>query len=833
MTIKRQQRKKRTLSRRPHWLFAGALAVSTTLGGRFVPDVFAADSSRALVVRRFDLPLEAAVPSLAALLDETWLERFVPGEDVSRRFDIPPGLLGEALDAFAAATGVKVEIEDASIRGLASPGVSGLFSIEEALTELLDGTGVAHRFSGPRTVTLELRLAETVDVYLTPGPSSPKYLQPLRDTPQTLTVVPHSVIEAQGATTLRDVLRNVTGISIQAGEGGGGLPGDNLTIRGFAARNDIFVDGVRDFGSYSRDPFNVEQVEVAKGPASIYAGRGSTGGSLNQASKSPNPGASRRATFGAGTDNFSRATADLNQPIESLDGAALRLNLMWTEADAPGRDEVESSRWGVAPSLAFGLGTPTRVTLSYSHLAQDNLPDYGLPWVPPTNIPLADHADQPAPVDFDNFYGLTDRDYEKTVTGLATVEVAHDLSDSLTFRSLARHGRSDRDSVITAPRFAATDGTALNRQLQSRDLEDTITILQNDLTATFRTGGVEHDVVAGVEVAREGSTNFSRSGPAAPLADLFDPDPGQPYAGPITRTGARTESRADSGATYASDTVKLGERWQLSGGLRWDRFDMEFDSVNAAAVKTPFARQDEVLSWRAGVVHKPRSNGSFYAAAGTSFNPSAEANSGLNLSASTVELEPEKSRGYEIGTKWDFAQSRLSLNAALFRTEKTNARTPGVLPGDPPVVLAGKQRVDGVELGVSGTLTRRWHAFFGYTYLASEVLESNTPAEVGKDLANTPENSASLWTTFRLRPGFEVGGGAQYVGDRFNNNTETRVAPDYLLFDAMAAYDLNERITLRLNVTNLADERYIDRVGGGHFIPGAGRSAALTTALKF
>ncbi|MEA2564088.1 MAG: catecholate siderophore receptor [Acidobacteriota bacterium] len=810
-------------SRSPRWLFLGALAVSTSI-------------TTSITGRALAQELELAKPALAALMDETWMGRLAPVQTAGMpalRFDIPPGPLGAALNAFESAAGVRVEIEDEAIHGLDSPGVSGLLTPDQAIAGLLEGTGVDHQFTDARTVRLGLRLSETVDVIAQVSPSSPKYLEPLRDIPQTVTVIPQAMIEEQGATTLRDVLRNVTGISIQAGEGGGGLPGDNLTIRGFAARNDIFVDGVRDFGSYTRDPFNIEQVEVAKGPASLYAGRGSTGGSLNLASKTPNLGTAHSATFGAGTGDLGRATLDVNQPIEGIDGAAFRANLMWTHSDTPGRDSVESQRWGVAPSMAFGLGTPTRVTLSYSHLDQDNMPDYGLPWVPATNIPLAEHADKPAPVDFDNFYGLTDRDYEKTVTQLATAELERDLGDSVTLRSLARYGQSERDSIVTSPRFAGNDSTAINRQLQSRDLEDTITILQNDLTATFDTGKIGHALVAGIEIARETSESFARTGPAAPQADLFDPDPRAPYAGPITRTGARTEGTADTGAVYASDTIKLGESWQLTGGLRWDRFGMKFDSVDIAGVTTPFERTDEMLSWRAGAVYKPRPNGSIYVGAGTSFNPSAEAATGLNLSASTVELEPEKSRGYELGTKWDLLGSRLSLSAAAFRTEKTNARTPGILPGDLPTVLQGEQRVEGMELGVSGALNSRWQAFLGYTWMASEVLKSNTPAEVGRELANTPEHSASLWTTYRLRSNVEVGGGAQYVGDRFNNNTGTRVAPDYLLFDAMAAYDLSERFTLRLNVSNLAGERYIDRVGGGHFVPGAGRSVALTTALRF
>ena len=812
----------------PRWLVLGALA-STAFSARPALSAQAEEEKRdrsayreptppALLAQRLDLSLAAPAQNASA-----------------RRFDIPPGPLGQALDLFQEATGLSVEVADESIRDLGTSGVQGVFTAEKALQELLAGTGVTFRFTASRTVMVELPpLSETLDVTAPTAPVSPKYTEPLRDVPQTVTVISQKLIQEQGATTLRDVLRNVTGISIQAGEGGGGLPGDNLAIRGFAARNDIFVDGVRDFGAYTRDPFNVEQVEIVKGPASLYTGRGSTGGSLNLASKTPRLEAARGATLGTGTDSYGRATVDVNQPVPALgENTAFRVNAMWTHADTPGRDAVESERWGIAPSLAFGLGTPTRVTLSYSRLDQDNVPEYGLPWVPATNVPLAAHANKPAPVDFDNFYGLTDRDYEKTVTDIATAEVGHDFNDSVSLRSLVRHGRATRDSIITAPRFASTDGTTINRQLQSRDLTDTIVAQQNDLTFHFDTGAVHHAFVAGTEVARETSENFARSGPAAPTADLFDPNPGDPYTGPITRTGARTESTAETAALYASDTLRLNEKWEVSAGLRWDHFNVDFLNVAVNQTATRFDRTDRMLSWRAGVVHKPAQNGSVYLAAGTSFNPSAEGNTGLSLTASTADLTPEKSRSYEIGTKWDFPASRLALTGAVFRTEKVNARTPGVSPGDPPTVLQGEQRIDGLEIGVTGNLTDRWSTFFGYTFLDSEVVKSNNPAEVGSELANTPEHSASLWTTYRVRRGLEVGAGAQYVGDRINSLTTRRLAPDYLLFDAMASYDFNQRFTLRLNVNNLTDERYIDRVGGGHFIPGAGRSVALTTAIDF
>ena len=240
-----------------------------------------------------------------------------------------------------------------------SPGVSGVFAPQEALTALLDGTSLAFHMTAPGSIAIEVRgVRESVEVHGSlPRIDSPKLTEPLRDIPQTITVIPRSVIEEQGATTLRDVLRNVAGITFQAGEGG--VPaGDQLSIRGFSARTDMFVDGVRDFGGYSRDSFNMEQVEVAKGPTSALAGRGSTGGAINQVSKAPVAAPVLDVTLGAGNVGYQRSTIDINQPIEQspVPGTAIRLNAMWNDSDVPNRDVVTSERWGIAPSLALGVG---------------------------------------------------------------------------------------------------------------------------------------------------------------------------------------------------------------------------------------------------------------------------------------------------------------------------------------------------------------------------------------------------------------------------------------------------------------------------------------------
>jgi catecholate siderophore receptor len=750
-------------------------------------------------------------------------------------FDIPAGALDAALKLFGAATGLTIDIripaDTASM--MYSPGVSGALAAEPALTRLLDGTSLGFQIVGD-TVVIDIRgLTESVEVHgNVANLSTPKLTEPLRDIPQTITVITSETMAEQGATTLRDVLRNVAGITFQAGEGG--VPaGDQLSIRGFSARTDMFVDGIRDFGGYSRDSFNMEQVEVAKGPTSSLAGRGSTGGAINQVSKAPNLSPTADVTIGAGNASYQRSTLDVNQPLNDfpVEGTAIRLNAMWTDSDVPGRDRVSSSRWGIAPSIGFGAGTHTRASVSYFKLKQDNLPEYGLPWVPVnTNPELAAYSNGAPPVDQTNFYGLVTRDYEKTDTDMATIDVARDLGTSSVVRNLTRWGKNVRDSVITAPRFVAVNtSTALNRQLQSRDMVDDILANQTNLTSRFATGGITHATVAGVEFSTEQSLNYARVGPLAPTADLYNPNPMDPYPGPIVRSGASTDGTANSAAAYAFDTVNIGQHLELTGGLRWDRFAVDYTSVAVGGVATQFDRVDTMTSGRAGVIYKPRTEGSIYLGYGTSFNPSAE---GLSLAAGNVALEPEKSKNLEFGTKWDLLRQQLSATAAIFRTEKTNARTPGVNAGDPPTVLAGEQTVSGFEVGISGRLRRWWTAIANYSHMNSTIEESNVAAELNQNLALTPENTLSVWTTFELPGRIGLGGGAQYMDSVFRNATNTASVPSYWLINTMASYDVNSHLTLRMNASNLADVEYIDRVGGGHYIPGPGRQVMVTATIK-
>lgn len=699
---------------------------------------------------------------------------------------------------------------------------------------LLVGAAQAQTNNVPITPDQGTQLPDVVvsgeqEAYKPEAVASPKFTQPLRDIPQTVTVIPQAVIEEQNATTLRDVLRNVPGISMQAGEGGGGLPGDNLSIRGFNARSDIFVDGVRDYGAYSRDPFNTEQVEVFKGPTAAAFGRGSVGGVVNMVTKRPGLKPLYSGTAGFGTDEYKRFTLDVNQPLKEagLETTAIRLNGLWQDNDTPGRNEVSNERWALAPSITYGLGTPTRLSLLYQHMQQDNVPDYGIPWVPAnTNPALAEYSNQAPPVDFDNFYGLRNYDFEKIQNDIVTGIVEHDFNDSITLRNLSRFGRTDRDSAITAPRFVDVNtSTEIRRQLQRREMEHTIYANQTDLNFNFNTGKFEHDLNTGLELSREEQNNRnSAQDTNQPTTDLYNPNPGNNPLGPMPSiSNPWTEATADTVALYAGDTLKLTEKWSILGGLRYDHIETDFSGTEG--------RTDDLVSWRSGIVFKPLPKGSIYFGYGTSFNPSLEGNTGI--SGNILNLDPEEARIFELGTKWDLLHERLSLTAAIFHSEKTNVRTPDIA-NTGVTVLEGEQRVNGIELGASGAITKDWRVFAAYTFLDSKVEASNNPSEESNILGNTPKHSGSLWTTYQLPYNFEIGGGAQYVGERRSNATDAaRIAPDYWLFDATAAYEVNKHFTLRLNVYNLADEDYIDRVGGGHFIPGAGRSAVLTASIRY
>ena len=750
------------------------------------------------------------------------------------RFDIPAGLLRDVIATFERVTQLHVSFAQVALGDIQSPGVTGVFTPEQALTRLLEGTGATFAMSGTDRVNIELAaVRESVSVSSRVAVSSPKLPQLIRDIPQTISVIPKEVMQAQAATSLRDVLRNVPGITFQAGEGGGGLPGDTFTLRGFASGNDLFIDGVRDAGGYSRDAFNLEQVEVAKGPSSSIAGRGTTGGAINQVTKSPLLGRLSEATLVGGYPGTGRGTVDFNQPIgEERRGISLRLNAMVGDATVPGRDVVENESWGVAPSFAIGIGQPTQFMIKSQHLRQNNVPDYGLPWGVYPDYPTGAFDANP-PVDQSNFYGLRDYDFEDIDSDVVSGEVRHRFGNGMTLRNLTRYSDTNRESAITAPRPP-------NRQLQRRTMGNEQLANHTNLNAAYRHGPVRHDLVSGIEIAREMTSNQnSAQSTNQPAVTVATPNPDERPFGPMpANIGNPSETGLGLIGLYAFDTVSLGSRWQLTGGVRWDTVDVDYRLTTlATGERTEIDRSDDTLSWRAAALFKPRVEASLYLAFGTSFNPSVDAGTtgaGFSTAPNAVNnpnLEPEETRSYEGGAKWDALSGRLALNAAIFRTEKINARTRNL--ASEPFILSGRQRVDGIELSASGTLSDRWALTAAYALMHSDIASSANPAEEGNDPAFTPENTFNLWTTYSLPGDVTVGAGVQFMDSVYRNSTNTTDVPSYWLLNSLASYRLNEHLTLRFNLQNLADVDYVDRLGGGHYIPGPGRQGLLSADFRF
>lgn len=654
--------------------------------------------------------------------------------------------------------------------------------------------------------------------YVPPDSSLSRIPVPLQDVPQSITVVPQELMQERAAASFQDALRSVPGISFQAGEGG--VQGNNLTLRGYNARNDLFLDGVRDQGSYFRDIFNVESIEVLKGPSSQYFGRGSTGGAINQVSKSPFNAPSYGGVFSIGNGLYLRGTADINQPV--AESIALRVNLMAHKDGLVGRDIVEQKRLGFAPSISFGIGTPTQLTLSYVIQGEDNIPDYGLPYI----------NGRPARVERENFYGLAREDYERTLLNVGTLRLDHRFNDQFSLRNTLRYSNNDREHEITAPRFSAATGM-VNRGRPMRDLVEDILTNQTDLTAKFNTYGFKHTLVTGFEVSRETLDRTTYATLATvPAADLQKPNPHVAFPG--KRVSARTDSKAVGFGIFAADQIKLNDYFEIVGGVRWDYFNTRFknDAIAATGVVTPtrFKNTDKAWSYRGGLIFHPAPAQSYYFSYATSFNPSAEA---IQLAANNERTTPEKNRTFEFGGKVEFFNGALNLQGALFRTDKTDARVTDPTSAIGELILAGKQRVQGFEVGVAGRLLTGLNVFGGYTFLDSEFVKSPDAAVEGNRLLNVPKHSATLWTTYDFLEKWQIGGGPTYIDNRFGDAANLNRVPGHVLWDSTVAYQLTKNIGLRLNAINLTNQLYYANVYQAHVVPGIGRTFIFSTSFKF
>lgn len=737
-----------------------------------------------------------------------------------------------------------------------------------SLASLMGATAASAQDGGVQLPTIDVS-GNQGGGYQTTQQSITRLPTALIDTPQTVNVVPQQIIQEQRANTMEDALRNVTGITFSAGEGG--QQGDNPYIRGFTARGDIFRDGMRDPGWYTRDLFSIDQVEVYKGPSGFAFGRGSTGGAINNTSKLPT-GATyvEGAATGTSASGY-RFDLDASGKKDNISG---RIAALYQDVPTPDRNNVYTKRWGIAPSATIQLDDSTKATLAYIYQGEESIPDYGFYWLSPPTYSATTGAltgkgyngngtaVTPARVDRSTWYGFSSgafADVVQTDVHIVTAKIERDLTENLKLTNATRYMRVDRFARPTAPRNLGLSGQTgttattppagysvdqmtIGLQHWENQTDNTQLINQTDLVGKFDTGMLKHTANVGFELSRE-TRHQQRQNLCYPVAtsgtpvcrtSLANPDPnvGTPRA---LGWGAPQDTLMTNVGAYVQDQVKIGQYFELMGSLRYDYLRTTYDDLTQAVVANQhLTSNDGMLGWRYGVVFHPIPNTSIYFAHGTSYNPSSELGT---LSSGTVSLTPEKTNVKEIGAKADVLDGgRLSLTAALFRIDKTNMRVPldpTQTGANATQILDGVARSEGFELGMAGKLTDKWSIFLGYTQLWTELRETTDLSQLGRELPNAPPRSFSAWTTYDVTPELTVGGGTTYNSDTYANAQNTEYVPEYWKVDLMANYKIDKHTSVQLNVYNLTDAFYYAQYYSGQAVPASGRWASLTLKTRW
>jgi catecholate siderophore receptor len=726
------------------------------------------------------------------------------------------------------------------------------------------------------------------DTFKADRAASAKYTEKLVDTAQTITVIKKELIEQQGAVSLTEALRNTPGVgAFFLGENGNTNTGDAIYMRGFDSSGSIYVDGVRDVGSITRDIFNIEQIDVLKGPAGTDNGRSAPTGSINLVSKRPQLEDAYLGSVTVGSGKQRRGTADLNKVIDADSGIAFRLNVLDQDSENPARDMIKNKRWAVAPSAAFGLNGPTRFYLNFLHVKQDNIPDggvltIGLPGYTPPYLAVGTTAasreaarldrlrlaplETAAPVRSRNFYGSV-LDHDNVTADQFTARIEHDTAGGIKLQNTTRYGRNKQNYLLTA--FMATSANLVNigtdpnawgmKRTNTTYKDQTNKVLTNQTTATaeFGTGAIKHTLVAGLEFINEKQYNYTIANTSGALTDtsIYHPNPATPQNVVYARNGAQAEGSTDTQALYVFDTAKFGD-WIINGGVRVDHYSTTYNSIAlqgavtsgpqvipvGTRLPTTLKDTDTLYNGKLSALYKVTPESSVYGLVATSKSPPGGTNftlSAANGNAANVNNEPQSTTNYELGGKWDLLQQKLSLSAALYRTEVKNEVE--VDPTNAAVFYQnGKKRVQGIELGVTGELARGWLVSAGYTRMSTKIESGRLVTANGENsLAYTPKQAFTSWTSYTLPFGVTVGGGARYSGKLLRGTDGAIGTPAYVesywVADAMASYAVNKHVDLRLNLYNITDKDYVGAINksGYRYIPGQPRSGSLSANIKF
>jgi catecholate siderophore receptor len=681
----------------------------------------------------------------------------------------------------------------------------------------------------------------------------------VEDAPQIINIIDSETLQEQGVASLEQALRNVPGITTQIGEGGV-MSGDQFFIRGLSAKNDIFTDGLRDFGVFTRDSFNYGQVEVFKGPSASAFGRGAAGGGINTTSKTPFLDTAGSLSASLGDGEYQRLTGDWNQKLG--DGVAVRIAGMAHHNENTGRDRIYSDRWGVAPSIGFGLDSDTSITVAYLHQYEEKLPDYGIPTAAVNAIgtPVAELGVNPK-----NYYGFAG-DVDETTVDTVTARLRHEINDWLMLTSDTKYGYYQRYSQYTATTCNATcaanltDGDPATVPLASvggpgpyeQDTQGVQNITALSITAPL--GGLRNELLIGSDVSwQENDRNGFAFVGRDTTKDLLNPQLGNLPG--ISAVTSLRDTTAKDVSVFFNDRLWFNDQWSVTLGLRQAYYEVDQTATSltgtsncngvtiAAGAGCRTGSNSDFLTPQVGVIWEPAEGQSYYVSYSSSAKPVGvsvanadtvgdSANPG---GISAQDLDPEENTNIEAGARVALFGDRLQLQGAIFQTKKDNAKVYDSV--DPSILVSSGDSLEltGVELGVAGAITDEWSVNANFTYLDSEITDSTNAANIGHRTNFVPETAASLWTTYNFAgglTGLEIGGGVTYQDDVFLNTANSALAPGYTTLDGMVSYAW-DRFRVSLNGYNLSDETYYAQVHGNRVTPGQGRTFIATLGVVY
>ena len=747
------------------------------------------------------------------------------------QFSIPAQLLTDALAQFSRQAGVRVEADIAAAAGVRSQAVTGSHTAAEALRQLLAGTGLSARFADGETVRVSRGAARGTGVYtLTPltvvgqrnrgyaaarTTSATRTDTPLRDAPQSVSIVTADVIADQSMQGMADVVRYVPGVTMGQGEGHRDAP----TIRGNASTADFFVDGVRDDAQYLRDLYNVERVEALKGSNAMIFGRGGGGGVLNRVSKEAQWTPSRVLTAEGGSYDHARLVVDLGSGVD--DRLAVRFNGMYQNS-GNFRDAYQLNRFGLNPGIAVALGARTMLRAGYEFFSDERTVDRGIP----------SFQGRPSGADIHTFFGNPDESRSELQAHSAGALVEHTTGGGMVIRNRSRFANYDKFYQNSFPGAVNADGTQVSLSAYNNATDRRNLFNQTEMVVGGSTGGIGHTLLAGVEIGRQETENFRETGYYNGTATSFAVPFGQPtVATPIefrqSATDADNRATASIAGVYLQDQIELAPWMQAVLGVRYDRFAIDFHNNRTSE---SLDRTDDLLSPRAGLVFKPAEVVSLYGSYSVSYLPSS-GDQFSSLTATSSTLEPEQFTNYELGAKWDLRPS-LSLTAALYRLDRTNTSAPD--PADPArVVQTGEQRTTGWEVGLSGNVTGAWQVVAGFASQNAEIESTTSAAKAGQKVALVPERTFSLWNRVQVLPGLGIGLGVVHQSDMFAAIDNTVTLPGFTRADGALFLRLTSLLSAQLNVENVTNERYYATShGNNNIMPGASRNVRISLTTR-